>query len=68
MTGVSYVTNDKGEKTALLIDLIQLRKEDTAENDLDEFLEELDNIIVLELSRGQNGRPYEDVRKEILKR
>ncbi len=25
MTGVNYVTNDKGEKTALLIDLAQLR-------------------------------------------
>ena len=35
MIGINYVTNDKGEKTALLIDLAQLRKTDKTENDLD---------------------------------
>ena len=66
MTGVNYVTNDQGEKTALLIDLAQLRKTGTSESTLSEFLDDLDDIIVSELSKGQNGRPYEDVRKEIL--
>jgi len=66
MTSVNYVTNDQGEKTALLIDLAQLRKTGTSESTLSEFLDDLDDIIVSELSKGQNGRPYEDVRKEIL--
>ncbi len=35
--------------------------------DLIEFLEDLDDVIAAELSKGQKGRPYEDVRKEILK-
>jgi hypothetical protein len=66
MTGINYVTNDKGEKTALLIDLTQLRKADRTENDLLTFLEDLDDTIAAELSKGQAGRPYEEVRKEIL--
>ncbi len=67
MTGINYVTDDKGEKTALLIDLAQLRKSDKTENELIEFLEDLDDTIAAELSKGQVGRPYDEVRKEILK-
>jgi len=67
MTGVNYVTNDQGEKTALLIDLAQLRAHNTSETDLTDFLEDLDDMIALELSKGQTGRPYDEVRKEIIK-
>lgn len=67
MTGINYVTNEKGEKTALLIDLAQLRKTDKTENDLIEFLEDLDDTIAAELSKGQKGRSYEEARNEILK-
>ena len=68
MTGVNYVTNDKGEHTALLIDLMQLRKTENTQTDINEFLEDLDDIIAVELSKGDTGRPYEEVRKEILNR
>jgi hypothetical protein len=69
MTGVNFVTNDQGEKTALLIDLLQLKKsENTGTSDLGTFLDDLDDIIAAELSKGQKGRPYEEVRKEILNR
>ena len=62
---MSYVANDKDEKTIILIDLVQLRKAD--ENELVEFLEDLDDTIFVELSKGQTGRSYKEVRKEILK-
>jgi len=65
MTGVNYVTNDKGEHTALLIDLIQLRKTENTQSEINEFLEDLD-VIAVELSKGYAGRPYDEVRKEIL--
>ena len=69
MTGVNFVTNDQGEKTALLIDLLQLKNaENTETGDLGTFLDDLDDIIAAELSKGEKGRPYEDVRKEILNR
>ncbi len=66
MTGVNYITNDNGEKTALFIDLVQLRKTKTLKNELIEFLDDLEDMIAVELSIGEKGRPYSDVRNEIL--
>lgn len=66
MTGINYITNEKGEKTALLIDLVELKDAHTAEMDVTQILEDLDDMIAAELSKGQKGRPYDDVRKEIL--
>jgi hypothetical protein len=66
MIGLNYVTNDKGEKTGLLIDLLQLKNIKSTENGLREFLEDLDDIIAVEVSKGDKGRPYDEVRKEIL--
>lgn len=66
MTGINYVTNDKGEKTALLIDLEQLKDKTTPETDITELLEDLDDMIAAELSKGQKGRPYDEVRRDIL--
>jgi hypothetical protein len=67
MTGINYVTNDRGEKTALLIDLNQLRNSDKSDTVLGEFLEDLDDMIAVELSKGEKGRPYHEVRKDFLK-
>jgi hypothetical protein len=67
MTGINYVTNEKGEKTALLIDLAELKDAVTAETDITELLENLDDMIAAELSKGQKGRSYDEVRNEILK-
>lgn len=66
MTGVNYVTNDKGEKTALLIDFAKLKSETTSEADIAELLEDIDDMIAAELSKGQKGRSYDEVRKDIL--
>ncbi len=66
MAGVNYVTNEKGVHTALLIDLMQLRGTENTQSDINEFLEYLDDIIAVELSKGDTGRPYDEVRKEIL--
>lgn len=67
MTGVNFVTNDKGEKTALLIDIAAIKKSKKSDAELTEFLEDLDDMVAVELSKGQKGRPYGQVRKEILK-
>jgi|GEM_PF-4576400 len=65
MKGVNYVTNDQGEKTALIIDL-EIIKTQKSGIGLEEFLEDLDDMIAAEVSKGEQGRPYSDVRKEIL--
>jgi len=67
MTGINYLTNEKGEKTALLIDLVELKNNTTSETDINELLEDLDDMIAAELSKAQTGRSYEDVRRDILK-
>ena len=66
MVGVNYVTNDEGEKTAILIDLVQLKKADNTSGGITTFMEDLDDLIAAELSKGQTGRPYSEVRKEII--
>lgn len=67
MTGINYITNDKSEKTALLIDLVELKDAQMHGADITQILEDLDDMIAAELSKNQVGRPYEDVRNEILK-
>ena len=54
MTGINFVTNDKGEKTALLIDLAQLKHEGKSETDVIEFMEDLEDILAIELSKHDN--------------
>ena len=57
MTGINYVTNDKGEKAALLLDLVQLREAEKGGTDIIGFPEDLADIIAAELSIGQAGSP-----------
>ncbi len=46
--------NDKGEKTALLIDFERLKQEGKTENDVMEFMEDLEDILAIELSKNEN--------------
>lgn len=66
MTGINFVMNDKGEKTALLIDLEQLRHEGKSEVDVMEFMEDLEDILAVELSRKENDYSnWEDAKKRL---
>ncbi len=64
MTGVNYVTNDKGEKTALLIDLEGLRASYSQGADMNEFFEVLHDVLTVELSNGQTGRSHDEASNE----
>ena len=48
--------------------MAQLRQADTARSHLPEFPEDLDDVIVAGLSKGQQVRLYEYLRNEILPR
>ncbi|MES2702707.1 MAG: hypothetical protein V4649_08720 [Bacteroidota bacterium] len=66
MTGINYVMNDKGEKTALLIDLAQLRIQGNNENDVMEFMEDLEDILAIELANKENKySDWEDAKKRL---
>ncbi len=66
MKGINYVTDDKDEKTALFIDLAELRDIKTPQTDITALLEGLDGMIAAELSKGQKGRSYDEVCRDIL--
>ena len=65
MTAVNYITNDSGEKTAIFIDLVHLKKSKISDTKYQEFLEDLEDMISIELSKGQKGRPYNDFINEL---
>ena len=55
MTGLNFVMNDKGERTALLIDFAVLKQEGKTENEVMEFMEDLEDIIAVELSKKEDN-------------
>jgi hypothetical protein len=66
MTGLNFVMNDKGEKTALLIDLVQLKQEGKSEADVMEFMEDLEDILAIELSAKENDYSnWEDIKSDL---
>ena len=61
MKGVNYITNDKGEKIALQIEL-KTKQEVTIE-----YLEEIEDIIAVELLMNEKAVDYRSTVEEILK-
>ena len=56
----------KGEKTALLVDLSQLKQEGKTESDVMEFMEGLEDILAIELSKNENNYSnWEDAKKRL---
>jgi len=56
--GISYVTNSKGEKTALQLDLTNAA--------VQEIVEDLIDTLDAVERRNEPTRPFEEVRNEIL--
>ncbi len=67
MTGINFVMNDKGEKTGLLIDIARLKQEGKTENDVMEFIEDLEDILAVELSKNENDYSNWDEAKKRLR-
>src|SRR4051812_20528279 len=66
MTGINFVMNDRGEKTALLIDLARLKQEGKTESDVMDFMEDLEDILAIELSKNENDySSWEDAKKRL---
>ena len=58
MSSMNFVINDKGERTALLIDLVQLKKGGRAESDVMQFMEDLEDTQAIELSKDEEKVQY----------
>ena len=66
MTGMNFVMNDKGEKTGLFIDLALLKHERKTEKEVMEFMEDLEDVLAIELSRNENDySSWEDAKKRL---
>ncbi len=61
MKGVSYITNKKNQKTAVVIDLKTLKK-------YDEQLEDLFDVIIAESRAEEPSVSWETVRKKLKKK
>jgi hypothetical protein len=61
MKGVSYITDDKKRKKAVVIDLKTLKK-------YDEQIEDLFDSIVAEARRDEPSSSWEDVKKRLKKK
>ena len=60
MTGIQYVTDENGQKIAVQIDL-------TIHGDaVRDFLEDLDDIRIIEERKDDPTVPYEDVRARLI--
>ncbi len=46
MNGINYVTNEKTEITAILIDLVQLKQDKTLAQEVLNYLQDLDELIL----------------------
>lgn len=68
MTGLNYITNDEGVRTALFIDLERLRKAKISDTKYRQFLEDLEDMIAVELSRNEKSRPYDEFISEVLEK
>ena len=64
MDGVHFVTDEKGKRIALQIDLRMRNKKG---KEYVEFLENLEDIIDIELSKNEVAEPWEDVKYELKK-
>ncbi|MDR2473158.1 MAG: hypothetical protein LBD53_06275 [Tannerella sp.] len=68
MNGINMVINEKGLKTAILIDLNELRINQTEGRDIAtwlETLEDIEDIIDVELSVTDASDNWNDVREQL---
>jgi len=71
MKGVNFVKDENGNNTALLIDLQAFKNSGKTGKDVSQLIEAIENIedtIDIELSKGQSGKPYSEVRAELIKK
>lgn len=59
MKGISYLTDEVGQKKAVVIDLDILK-------DRDSLLEDIEDEIAIELRKNEQSFSWEDVRNELI--
>lgn len=65
MTGINYITNEKGENTGLLIDFGKLKQSGINNIDIDDLVAELEDILAIELSKEEEFVDWVDVKQDL---
>lgn len=68
MKDLKYITNTKGERDGIFIDLKALRKRKMKSDDLVELFEDIEDMVAVELSKNEKSVSYAAARKEIFGR
>ena len=68
METIKYITDSKGKHSGLFIDLDAARKTFKRKKDLVELMEDIEDIVAVELSKGEKSIPYEEARKQLFKK
>jgi hypothetical protein len=68
MESIKYITDSKGKHSGLLIDLEVVRKNLKGKKDLVELMEDIEDIVAVELSKGEKSIPYDEARKQIFRK
>jgi len=65
MKGVHIINDETKDKRYVQIELDALRKAQKSGKSVIAFLEDLEDIIDVELSRGEKGTPWEEVKEQL---
>jgi len=68
MDAIKYMTDAKGANTGIWIDLTVMKKSGKKKKELAELMEEIEDIVAIELSKGEKSVPYGEARKRIFGR
>ena len=63
MSGVNYITDESGHKTALVIDLAKLREVRSK----DELFEELEDLVDIVLREDEPSEDWDKAKEDLLK-
>ena len=66
MDAIKFMTDAKGANTGIWIDLTAMKK--SGKKKLAELMEEIEDIVAIELSKGEKSVPYNEARKQIFGR
>ncbi len=68
MNAIKLMTDAKGASTGIWIDLALMKKSVKKKKEITELLEEIEDIVAIELSKGEKSVPYGEARKRIFGR
>ncbi len=65
MNVIQFITNSEGENTALVVDFKALLELKQSGQDVNEVFEDIEDILVFELTKNDPTRPFEEFEEEL---